>query len=162
MVRLLKKWLKAGVMEDGALRETQEGTPQGGIISPLLANIFLHYALDLWVLQWRRHARGEVYFVRYADDFVAGFEFEEDARRMREDLDERLGKFRLVVHPEKTRVLAFGRRAVDRATGGGTPPGTFDFLGFTHVAARSDRGWYIVRRRTAKKKRRAKLRGAEA
>jgi RNA-directed DNA polymerase len=157
MVRLLMKWLKAGVMEEGVRHDVERGTPQGGIISPLMANIFLHYALDLWVLKWRKGARGKVYFVRYADDFVVGLELEEDARKLRVDLEERLKNFELTLHPEKTRVLPFGRKAVDGVERGNPPPESFDFLGFTHVATRNEKNRYVIRRRTSKKKRRAKL-----
>jgi len=159
LVRLLLKMLHAGVMEDGVLREVEEGTPQGGNISPLLANIFLHYALDLWVLQWRkRHASGEVYFVRYADDFVMGFQYEEDARAMREALADRLAKFGLELHPDKTRVLQFGRFArQNRERDGSSRPETFDFLGFTHIAGLDRRGRFLLKRRTSRKKRTAKL-----
>jgi RNA-directed DNA polymerase len=159
LVRLLLKMLHAGVMEDGELHDVEEGTPQGGNISPLLANIFLHYALDLWVLQWRkRHARGEVYFVRYADDFVMGFQREGDARAMREALADRLAKFGLELHPDKTRVLQFGRFArQDRERDGSPRPETFDFLGFTHIAGVDRRGRFQLKRRTSRKKRAAKL-----
>jgi group II intron reverse transcriptase/maturase len=159
MVRLLMKWLHAGVMEGDELREVEEGTPQGGNISPLLANIYLHYALDLWVHQWRnRHARGEVYIVRYADDFVMGFQYEQDARAMREALASRLARFGLELHPEKTRVLRFGRFArKDAGRDGRTRPETFDFLGFTHIAGVDRRGAFQLRRRTSRKKKKAKL-----
>jgi group II intron reverse transcriptase/maturase len=159
MVRLLMKWLHAGVMEEDELREVEEGTPQGGIISPLLANIYLHYALDLWVNQWRkRRARGEVYIVRYADDFVMGFQYEQDARAMREALASRLATFGLELHPDKTRVLRFGRFArQDAKLDGRTRPETFDFLGFTHIAGVSRRGAFLLHRRTSRKKRKAKL-----
>ncbi len=158
MVRLLMKWMKAGVMEEGVRHEVERGTPQGGLISPLMANIFLHYALDLWVVKWRRSARGEVYFVRYADDFVVGFEEEEDAQKMRVEIEERLKQFELTMHPEKTRVVPFGKKAASSENG---PARAFDFLGFTHLATRDEKGSYMLRRRTAKKKRRAKIRGAE-
>lgn len=159
MVRLLMKMLHAGVLEDGELREVSEGTPQGGVISPLLANIYLHYALDLWAQQWRkRHARGEVYVVRYADDFVMGFQLEEDARAMHKALAERLAKFGLELHPEKTRVLQFGRSANESRKRAGLPkPETFDFLGFTHICGVSRQGYFQLKRRTSRKKRRAKL-----
>jgi RNA-directed DNA polymerase len=136
MVRLLMKWLHAGVVENGELRAVQEGAPQGGGISPLLSNIYLHYAVDLWVRQWRRrHARGEVYIVRYADDMVLGFQYEQDARAMRPAITERLAKFGLELHAEKTRVLRFGRYACkDCKREGRARPETFDFLGFTHIA----------------------------
>jgi group II intron reverse transcriptase/maturase len=157
MVRLLMKWLHAGVMEDRELREVTEGTPQGGIISPLLANIYLHYALDLWAQRWRKlHARGEVYIVRYADDFVMGLQYEQDAAAMRSALTERLAKFGLELHPDKTRVIQFGRFArEDRERRGLNKPETFDFLGFTHIASTDSRGRFLLRRRTSRKKRRA-------
>ena len=159
MVRLLMKWLHAGVLEDGTLREVNEGTPQGGIISPLLANIYLHYALDLWVMSWReKRARGEMYFVRYADDFVMCFQMEQDARAMRAALAERLAKFGLELHPDKTRVIRFGRFArqgVERD--GRNKPETFVFLGFTHIAGKDRTGRFALHRRTSSKKRRAKL-----
>ena len=158
LVRLLMKWLHAGVMEDGKLHAAQEGTPQGGNISPLLANIYLHYVLDLWVCHWRKQpGHGQVYIVRYADDFVMGFERESDAREMREALAKRLENFGLKLHPEKTRVLQFGRNARrDRERQGLGKPATFEFLGFTHIASVSKRGDFQLRRRTSRKKRRAK------
>lgn len=159
MVRLLMKWMHAGVMEDGELREVHEGTPQGGIISPLLANIYLHYALDLWIQQWRqRHAHGEVYYVRYADDFVVGLQREQDARAIREAIAERLARFGLELHPEKTRVIQFGRFACEeRKSQGLSKPETFEFLGFTHIAGTSRHGKFQLKRRTSRKKRNAKL-----
>jgi RNA-directed DNA polymerase len=159
MVRLLMKWMRAGVMEDGKLHAVEEGTPQGGIISPLLANIYLHYVLDLWACQWRKkHARGEVYVVRYADDFVVGFQREQDARALRTALAERLAKFGLALHPDKTRVLQFGRFArEDRERRGLPKPETFEFLGFAHIAGQDQQGRFQLRRRTSRKKRRAKL-----
>lgn len=159
LVRLLMKWLHAGVMEDGALREVNEGTPQGGIISPLLANIYLHYALDLWVTSWRqKHTHGEMYFVRYADDFVMCFQKEQDARAMRSALAERLAKFGLELHPDKTRVIRFGRFARRECERDGrNKPETFDFLGFTHIAGKNRAGGYRLHRRTSRKKRTVKL-----
>jgi RNA-directed DNA polymerase len=159
MVRLLMKMLHAGVLENGELREMEEGTPQGGNISPLLANVYLHYALDLWVQQWRkRHARGEVYIVRYADDFVMGFQLEQDARAMREALASRLATFGLELHPDKTRVLRFGRFAHEQVgRDGRARPETFDFLGFTHIAGKDRRGRFQLQRRTSRKKRQAKV-----
>lgn len=159
LVRLLMKWLNAGVMEDGELRVAEEGTPQGGGISPLLANVYLHYALDLWVLSWRKkHARGEVYFVRYADDFVMGFQYEEDARAMHEALASRLAGFGLELHPDKTRVIRFGRFARAEAEHHGLPkPETFCFLGFTHICSVDRSGRFQLKRRTSRKKKRAKL-----
>lgn len=158
MVRLLMKWLHAGVMEQCGFRETVEGTPQGGIISPLLANIYLHYALDLWVQSWRKkHARGELYFVRYADDFVMAFQYEEDARAMHAVLSARLAKFALELHPDKSRVLRFGRYAREQAAREGRKPETFDFLGFTHISGRSRAGRFQLKRKTSRGKRKAKL-----
>jgi len=159
MVRLLMKWMRAGVMEEGKLRNVEEGTPQGGIISPLLANIYLHYAFDLWALKWReKHARGKVYVVRYADDVWMGFQREQDARAMHTAMAERLATFGLELHPDKTRVLQFGRFArEDREQQGLSKPETFDFLGFTHIAAVNRQGGFLLKRRTSRKKRRAKL-----
>ena len=159
MVRLLMKWLHAGVLENGEGRAVEEGAPQGGGISPLLSNVYLHYALDLWVQQWRkRHARGEVSIVRYADDVVLGFQYEQDARAMRSAMAERLAKLGLELHPEKTRVLRSGRHARKECKHDGRErPETFDFLGFTHIAAQSRGGWFQLQRRTPRKKRVAKL-----
>ncbi len=159
LVRLLMKWMQAGVMEEGQVHEVKEGTPQGGVISPLLANIYLHYVLDLWVNQWRRReAQGEVYIVRYADDFVMGLQKEQDARAIRTALAERLAQFGLEQHPEKTRVLQFGRFArEDRKGLGLRKPETFDFLGFTHIAGVNREGKFQLWRHTSRKKRRQKL-----
>ena len=159
LVRLLMKWMKAGVMKDGELHEVKEGTPQGGIISPLLANIYLHYALDLWVQSWRKkQAIGDVFVVRYADDFVMGFQKWRDARAMRRALASRLAEFGLELHPEKTRVLEFGRYArMNRERKALGKPETFEFLGFLHVAARDQQGKFQLRRQTSAKKMRAKL-----
>lgn len=162
LVRLLCKWLRAGVLEEGRLSETEEGTPQGGIISPLLANIYLHYALDLWVQSWRKkQAHGEVYIVRYADDFVMCFQHRHDAQQMHRDLAERLARFGLVLHADKTRVVRFGRFAQkDCKWDGRTKPETFDFLGLTHISSvERSRGCFQLRRQTARKKRQAKLKG---
>jgi RNA-directed DNA polymerase len=160
MLRLIRKFLRAGVSEDGQWSKTEVGTPQGAVISPLLANIYLHYVLDLWVHQWRkRHARGEVYIVRYADDFVMGFQFQSDAQRFEKELKERLKSFDLELHEEKTRLLEFGRfAAASRKKRGEGKPETFDFLGFTHYCGkrRSDRGFKLGRKTIAKKAR-AKL-----
>lgn len=159
LVRLLMKWLRAGVMEDFVLREVKEGTPQGGIISPLLANIYLHYALDLWAHDWRKkHARGDVYIVRYADDVVFALKNDRDVSALRDALAERLSRFGLELHPEKTRSLEFGRYASERCWKSGLErPLTFDFLGFTHICSRDERGWFRLLRRTSRKKRQAKL-----
>ena len=159
LVRLLLKWLKAGVMEDGKVRAVQAGTPQGGIISPLLANVYLHHALDLWAHQWRKqHARGEVRLVRYADDVVICFQHEQDAHAMHTALAERLAKFSLELHPEKTRLLRFGRFAQrDSVLDRRKRPETFDFLGFTHICAQGQDGKFRLVRRTSRRKRTAKL-----
>jgi group II intron reverse transcriptase/maturase len=159
MLRLLKKWLRAGVSEDGEWSPTKVGTPQGAVISPLYANVFLHSVLDLWIHEWRtRHATGEVTIVRYADDFVIGFREETDARRCLADLRERFAKFGLELHPEKTRLIEFGRYAEERrAKRGDGPPETFDFLGFTHISGKTRRGDFTIHRKTSRKKFHAKL-----
>jgi group II intron reverse transcriptase/maturase len=159
VLRLIRKWLRAGVMEAGVRKETRVGTPQGAVISPLLANIYLHYVLDLWVNQWRsREARGDVIIVRYADDFVMGFQYREDAERLRQALEARMAKFGLTLHPEKTRLLEFGRFADERRRrrGAGRPE-PFDFLGFTHYCGRTRRGHFVVKRRSMAQRVRAKL-----
>ena len=159
MLRLLKKWLRAGVSEDGEWSPTKVGTPQGAVISPLYANVFLHVVLDLWIHEWRtRYAKGEVTIVRYADDFVIGFREETDARRCLAALRERLAKFGLELHPEKTRLIQFGRYAEERrAKRGEGPPETFDFLGFTHISGKTRRGDFTIHRKTSRKKVQAKL-----
>lgn len=159
LVRLVMRWMKAGVMKDGVLHAVKEGTPQGGIISPLLANIYLHYVLDLWVDSWRRkQAQGVVYLVRYADDFVIALESGQDARELRRALEGRLARFGLTLHPDKTRVIRFGRFArVDCGRDGLKKPETFEFLGFLHIAARDAQGKFQLRRHTSRKKMRAKL-----
>jgi hypothetical protein len=147
---LIRGWLRAGVMEGKQWSETVEGTPQGSGISPLLANIFLHYALDLWVHQWRkRYARGRVIIVRYCDDFVMGFQHEADAQRMLAELKERLAKFKLALHDKKTRLIEFGKLAsLRREQRDAGRCETFNFLGFTHYCARSLDGRFVVKRRT--------------
>lgn len=159
VVRLLKKWLHAGVLEDGRIEQSELGTVQGGSISPLLANIYLHYAFDLWVKQWRqRHARGEVIVVRYADDWIAGFQFRDDAERFQRAVAERLGQFGLKLHPEKTRLIEFGRFARhNRRRCAQGKPHTFDFLGFTHCCGKTRQGKFMVLRLTSGKRLRAKL-----
>jgi len=158
-VRLLMKMLRAGVMEDRVVRDVEEGTPQGGIISPLLANIYLHYALDRWVLSWRKtEARGDVFYVRYADDFVMAFQHRDDANTARVLMARRLREYQLTLHPEKTRVIRFGRFAPkDAHLDGRTKPETFTFLGLTHICATGKDGVVRIVRRTSRKKRRAKL-----
>jgi RNA-directed DNA polymerase len=159
MLRLLKKWLRAGVSEDGQWSPSEVGTPQGAVISPLFANVFLHYVLDLWIDAWRkRQAEGGVIIVRYADDCVIGFREESDARRCLAALGKRLAKFGLELHPEKTRLIEFGRYAEERrAKRGEGPPETFDFLGFTHISAKTLGGEFTIQRITARKKFQAKL-----
>jgi group II intron reverse transcriptase/maturase len=157
--RHIKKWLNAGVLEDDTWRENEQGTPQGGVISPLLANIYLHYALDLWVKQWRKKtARGEVIIVRYADDFVVGFEHKEDAERFHGELRERLKQFNLTLNETKTRLIEFGRIAdTNRRRRGDGKPETFNFLGFTHICGKTRQGRFCVLRKTMANKLRAKL-----
>ena len=159
VLRLIQKWMKAGVMEEGRWEETEMGTPQGAVISPLLANVYLHYVFDLWVEAWRRKvARGQVVVVRYADDLVVGFQSKADAERFLKEFRERLAKFGLELHPEKTRLLEFGRfAAVDRRQRGEKKPETFTFLGFTHQCGTSPRGLFVVWRETANKRMVAKL-----
>jgi len=159
VVRLIQKWLNAGVLEDGKRTHSDVGTVQGGSISPLLANIYLHYVFDLWVQQWRKkRACGDVIVVRFADDFVVGFEHREEAERFLAELRERLAKFGLELHPEKTRLIAFGRKAAsDWRHRGGPKPGTFNFLGFTHLCGKTRKGGYTVLRRTMRKRMQAKL-----
>ena len=150
VIRLIRKWLKAGVMEDGRWAPTETGTPQGSVISPMLANVYLHYCFDLWAERWRhRTARGNVIYVRYADDLVAGFEYADDARSFLAELRERLDRFELTLHPEKTRLIEFGRyAAVNRARRGSGKPETFDFLGFKHISGRSRAGYFQLRRKS--------------
>jgi RNA-directed DNA polymerase len=160
VLRLIGKWLTAGVVEDGQWTAGEEGSPQGASVSPLLANVYLHYVYDLWVDWWRRrHARGQVMTVRFADDFIVGFEYEEDARRFLAELRERFAKFGLELHPDKTRLIEFGRHAArQRRSRGLGKPETFDFLGFTHICAKSRSGWFWLKRITISKRVRAKLR----
>ncbi len=161
VLRLVSKWLKAGVSEEGTWSETKVGTPQGAVISPLLANIYLHYVLDLWAHRWReKHAEGDVILTRYADDFVMGFQHRAEAERFLEELQERLRKFGLELHPEKTRLIEFGRFAAsNRKQRGEGKPETFNFLGFTHICGVTRiTGRYTVRRKTIAKRLRAKLR----
>jgi group II intron reverse transcriptase/maturase len=159
VVRLIRKWLRAGVLEDGKWMRSDEGTPQGGGISPLLANVYLHYVFDLWVRDWRRRAKGDVIVVRFADDFIVGFQYEWEARRFWAELRERLAGYGLELHPDKTRLIEFGRyAAVNRKRNGRGKPETFDFLGFTHVCGKTRKGRFTVLRRTMRKRLRAKLR----
>jgi RNA-directed DNA polymerase len=165
ILRLIQKWLKAGISEEGQWSESKVGTPQGAVASPLLANVYLHYALDLWVEAWRRKvARGDVIVVRYADDAVLGFEHRAEAERFLRELRERLAKFGLELHPEKTRLIEFGRYAnTNRERRGEGKPETFDFLGFTHWCGKGRKtGYFMVRRKTVKKRMRAKLEAIKA
>jgi group II intron reverse transcriptase/maturase len=164
VLRLIQKWLRAGVIEDGEWSKTEEGTAQGASVSPLLANVYLHYVFDLWADQWRRrHARGDVIFARFADDYVAGFEHREDAERFLADLRERFARFGLELHPGKTRLIEFGRFAArDRKRRGDSKPGTFEFLGFTHICGKDRHGRFKLKRITSKKKMRAKLKSVKA
>src|SRR5438876_280625 len=153
VVRLIQKWLNAGVLEDGRRTRSEEGTPQGGSISPLLANVYLHYAFDLWAQRWRKtQASGAVIVVRYADDFIVGFQEKSDAERFWVELAERFRKFRLELHPEKTRLLEFGPYAAENRTKRGLgKPETFDFLGFTHICGKKRSGRFTVVRQTIRK-----------
>ena len=159
VLRLIRKWLKAGVSEVGEWSETMVGTPQGAVVSPLLANVYLHYVFDLWAEVWREKvARGDMIVVRYADDLVVGFQHRAEAERFLREFQERLAKFGLEVHPEKTRLIEFGRFAqVNRKQRGEGKPETFTFLGFIHYCGRNSKGSFVVWRRTAAKRMRAKL-----
>ena len=159
IVRLVRKWLKAGVLEDGEWSVSETGTPQGAVASPLLANIYLHYVFDLWALQWRRReATGNVIFVRYADDIVAGFEHEADARRFWDAMRARFAQFGLALNEEKTRLLEFGRHAATRRQRQGLGrPETFNFLGFKFICGKSRRGAFLLHRKTRGDRMRATL-----
>jgi RNA-directed DNA polymerase len=159
VLRLIDKWLAAGVIVDGKWSETPEGTPQGSSASPLLANVYLHYVFDRWVRQWRRrHARGDMIITRFADDFVAGFEHRGDAMQFLHDLRDRFARFGLELHPDKTRLIEFGRFAAQhRSERGVGKPETFDFLGFTHICGKTQDGRFWLRRITIAKRMRAKL-----
>ena len=159
MLRLIQKWLKVGVLEDGIVVPGEVGTGQGSVISPLLANVYLHYAFDLWAEQWRRReAKGDMIIVRYADDIVVGFQHEADAKRFRDDMGRRLAEFALTLHPEKTRLIEFGRFAAEnRARRGLGKPETFNFLGLRHICGRSRRGKFQLWRHTRADRMRAKL-----
>jgi len=160
IVRLILKWMKAGVMEDGQWRETEEGTPQGAVISPLLANLYLHYVLDVWANAWRKKvAHGDMIVVRYADDAVLGSQYRDEAEKFLADLQERVRKFGLELHPDKTRLIEFGRYAAERrAKRGEKKPETFNFLGFTHICGKNHKtGYFMVLRKTMGKRMAAKL-----
>jgi RNA-directed DNA polymerase len=160
VLRLIHKWLKAGVMEAGELTVSEYGTPQGSVISSLLSNIYLHYVFDLWAEQWRRrHGSGEMIIVRYAEDIVCGFEHESQAKEFMEELGQRLAEFALSLHPQKTRLIQFGRNAVKaREQAGLGKPASFNFLGFTHICGQSRKGRFQLRRKSRVDRMRAKLR----
>ena len=160
VLRLIRRWLSAGVVENGEWSETLEGSPQGASVSPLLANVYLHYVFDRWIRQWRRRqAHGDVIVVRFADDFIVGFEHKADAERFLSDLRQRLAKFNLELHPDKTRLIEFGRRTARnrKARGEVGKPETFDFLGFTHICGKGRNGGFWLRRITISKRLRVKL-----
>jgi RNA-directed DNA polymerase len=159
ILRLIQKWLKAGVSEDGEWSETKVGTPQGAVVSPLLANIYLHYVFDVWVDAWRdRVARGDVMVIRYADDLVVGFQQKKEAEQFLEEFRKRLAKFGLELHPEKTRLIEFGRFAkANRQARGEGEPESFAFLGFTHRCGSNSRGNFVIWRQTVRKRLEAKL-----
>jgi RNA-directed DNA polymerase len=164
VVRLIQKWLNAGVLEKGKRTFAEAGSPQGGSASPLLANIYLHYVFDLWVQAWRKkRAHGDMIVVRYADDIVVGFEFKDDAEQFWSELKERMQKFQLELHPEKTRLIEFGRHAAkNRKRAGLGKPETFSFLGFTHICGKTKRGRFLVLRQTIRKRMQAKLQEVKA
>ena len=163
IVRLIQKWLKAGVLEDGIVTDSGRGTGQGSAISPLLANIYLHYAFDLWAERWRRReAAGDMILVRYADDIVVGFEREDDARRFWDAMRDRLGEFALSLHPDKTRLIEFGRfAAANRARRGLGKPDTFAFLGFVFICGKSRRGYFLLKRKSRRDRMRARLKAVK-
>jgi len=160
IIRLVRKWLKAGVLEDGEWSVSETGTPQGAVASPLLTNVYLHYVFDLWAERWRRNeARGNVIILRFADDIVVGFQHEADARRFWEAMRVRFEQFSLALHPDKTRLLEFGRHAAaNRQQRGLGKPETFTFLGFIHICGKSRRGAFQLQRKTRGDRMRAKLR----
>jgi group II intron reverse transcriptase/maturase len=150
VLRLIGKWLNAGVMESGAVTRPEAGSPQGGVVSPVLANVYLHYVLDQWFArEVQPRLKGRAYVVRYADDFVIGFTEDEDARRVMAVLPKRFGKYGLTIHPDKTRLVPFRKPTGERDSPEGDGPGTFDFLGFTHFWARSRKGNWVLMRKTA-------------
>ena len=160
IIRLIQKWLKAGVLENGVVTVSEKGTGQGSVISPLLANVYLHYVFDLWAERWRRHeATGDMILMRYADDIVVGFEHEADARRFWDDMRKRFEEFSLSLNPDKTRLIEFGRFAAQRRAHRGLgKPETFNFLGFTFICERNSRGQFLVKRTTRRDRMQATLR----
>ena len=160
IIHLIQNWLKVGILEDGVVTVSDRGTGQGSVISPLLANIYLHYTVDLWAVRWRRHAAtGDMIIVRYADDFIVGLQHEHDARRFLDEMRERLGEFALSLHPEKTRLIEFGRFAAERRKRRGLgKPETFNFLGFTFICGKTRAGKFQVQRKTRRDRMQEKLR----
>ena len=159
MLRLISKWLKTGYIEDGKRMRQEAGTPQGSVISPLLANVYLHYVLDIWASWWRKtKAKGDMIIVRYADDFVIGFQYYEEAEAFLAALHKRLSNYELTLHPQKTRLIEFGKYASgDRKRKGKGKPETFDFLGFTHICTKNRKGDFFLRRKTKRKRFKRKL-----
>ena len=159
VMRLIRKWLKTGYVEDGKRIKQEVGTPQGSVISPLLANVYLHYVLDVWASWWRKmKMNGDMIIVRYADDFVIGFQYRDEAQVFLTALRDRLTKYKLTLHPDKTRLIEFGRYAVDnRRKRGEKKPETFDFLGFTHISSKNQHGYFFLRRITIKKRFKKKM-----
>ena len=158
LLRLIWRMLKGGVMEDGLTKPSEDGTPQGGSLSPVLSNVYLHYVLDLWFeKRFRKQCRGEAYYFRYADDFLACFQYREEAERFLAEMEARLAEFHLEVEPTKTKLLAFGRFAEESAARVGKKPETFTFLGFTHYCGKTRHGAFKVKRLTSRKKVRVKL-----
>ena len=159
IIRLIQKWLKAGILEDGIVTVSERGTGQGAVISPLLANVYLHYVLDLWAERWRRRAAtGDMIIVRYADDFIVGFQHEADARRFLDNMRERLQEFALSLHPEKTRLIEFGRLAAEnRKRHGLGKPDIFTFLGFIFICSKTRRGKFQIKRKSRRDRMRVKL-----
>src|ERR1700720_1517604 len=164
IIRLIQKWLKAGILEDGVVTVSDTGTGQGSVISPLLANVYLHYVLDLWAVRWRqREATGDIIIVRYADDFIVGFQHESDACRFLDEMRERLQKFARTLHPEKTRLIEFGRFAAERRQRRGLgKPETFNFLGFTFICGKTRQGKFQIKRKTRRDRMHAKLKMIKA
>ena len=159
MIRLIQKWLKAGILENVVVTVSEMGTGQGSVASPLLSNVYLYYIFDLWAERWRRRdASGDMFIVRYADDIIVGFEYQTDARRFWDAMRERLKEYALSLHPDKTRLIEFGRFAADqRARRGLGKPETFKFLGFTFICGRSRRGRFVLKRKSRSDRMRAKL-----
>jgi group II intron reverse transcriptase/maturase len=158
VIYLILKWLKAGVLDEGLVKDSEVGAPQGSCISPLLSNIFLHYVYDLWVNQWRKSASGDIIAVRYADDSVVGFQYKETAEKFLHALEARMEKFKLRLHPDKTRLIEFGRfAAISRSKRGAPKPETFDFLGFTHICGKTLGGKFTILRQPNRKRTQEKL-----